>query len=75
VEGGYRQEENMGKARPNRHHIWLRKAFDGVFAPFLFDRGCLVDQRCNSISPISNIEWKELAASVTSSLFACSLEI
>jgi hypothetical protein len=63
------------KARPNRHHVWLRKAFDGVFAPFLFDKPALVDQRCNSVSPLSGIEWNELAAAPTSSLFAYSLEI
>ena len=63
------------KARPNRHHIWLRKAFDAVFAPFLFDTAALVDQRCNSVNPVSGIEWKELAAVLTSSVFAYSLEI
>lgn len=63
------------KARPNQHHIWLRKAFDGIFAPFLFDKAALVDQRCNNISPLSGIEWTEVAAALTSSLFAYSLEI
>ena len=63
------------KARPTRHHVWLRKAFDGVFAPFLFGKPALVDQRCNSVSPLSGIEWTELAAALTCSLFAYSLEI
>ena len=63
------------KARPNRHHVWLRKAFAGVFSPFLFDKPALVDQRCNSVSPLPGIEWRELAAALTSSLFAYSLEI
>lgn len=35
----------------------------------------MVDQRLNSVSPIKGIEWKELAAALTSSLFAYSLEI
>jgi hypothetical protein len=63
------------KARPNRHHIWLRKAFNAVYSPFLFDKAALVDQRLNSIAPNEGIEWKELAAALTSSLFAYSLEI
>lgn len=63
------------KARPNRHHVWLRKAFDGVFSPFLFSKPALVDQRCNSISPLPGIEWNEIGAALTSSLFAYSLEI
>jgi len=63
------------KARPNRHHIWLRKAVGAVYAPFLFAEASLVDQRLNSISPEDDIEWEELAAVITSSLFAYSLEI
>ena len=63
------------KAKPSRHHIWLRKAFDGVFAPFLFAEAALVDQRCNSVAPHPDLDWAELAASLTTSLFAYSLEI
>jgi len=63
------------KARPNRHHIWVRKAYNAVFAPFLFGKATLVDQRCNSVSPLGGVEWKELAAVLTTSLFAYSLEI
>jgi hypothetical protein len=63
------------KAKPNRHHIWVRKAMDGVFAPFLFETPALVDQRCNSISPAQGIEWKDLAAVLSSTLFAYSVEI
>jgi hypothetical protein len=63
------------KARPSCHNVWLRKAFNAVYAPFLFARSALVDQRLNSISPIEGVEWKELAAALTSSLFAYSLEI
>jgi hypothetical protein len=63
------------KAKPAFHHIWLRKAFNTIYAPFLFDKASLVDQRLNSVSPVEGIEWKELAAILTSSLFAYSLEI
>lgn len=63
------------KALPHRHHVWLRKAIDGVFSPFLFKKASLVDQRCNSLDPIAGVTWQELAAALTSSLFAYSLEI
>lgn len=63
------------KARPNKHHVWLRKAVDGVFAPYLFEAPVLVDQRCNSVAPDDDIEWQELAAILTSTLFAYSVEI
>jgi hypothetical protein len=63
------------KARPNKHHIWLRKAISSVYAPFFFEKAVLVDQRLNSIAPGEGIEWKELAAVLTSSTFAYSLEI
>lgn len=63
------------KARPNKHHIWLRKAIGSVYAPFFFDKAALVDQRLNSIVPNEGMKWKELAAALTSSLFAYSLEI
>jgi len=63
------------KARPNGHHVWLRKAFDGVFSPFLFTKAALVDQRCNSLSALDGITWQELAAVLTTSFFAYSLEI
>jgi hypothetical protein len=63
------------KARPNGHHVWLRKAFDAVFSPFLFSKPALVDQRCNSLSPVDGVTWQELAAALTTSFFAYSLEI
>lgn len=63
------------KARPNEHHVWLRKAFDGVFSPFIFTDSALVDQRCNSLSPVEGVTWQELAAALTTSFFAYSLEI
>jgi hypothetical protein len=63
------------KARPNKHHIWLRKAFNSTYAPFLFEKAMLVDQRLNSIGPVASIDWKGLAAALTTSLFTYSLEI
>jgi hypothetical protein len=63
------------KARPAAHNVWLRKAFDGVFSPFLFAKPALVDQRCNSLTPVAGIDWQEVAAALTCSLFAYSLEI
>jgi hypothetical protein len=63
------------KARPNKRHIWLRKAIGSVYAPFFFEKAVLVDQRLNSMVPLDGIEWKELAAILTTSLFAYSLEI
>lgn len=62
------------KAMPQSSHIWLRKAFAGVFAPFLFAKPATVDQRCNRVEPLDGIPWEELAALMTTSLFALSLE-
>src|SRR4029077_3112131 len=59
----------------NKHHVWLRKAFNATYAPFLFDKPALVDQRLNSLSPVEGVEWSELASVLTSSLFTYSLEI
>ena len=63
------------KARPHQHHVWVRKAVNAVFAPFLFKTSTLMDQRCNSLSPNDDISWGELAAVLTSTLFAYSVEI
>jgi hypothetical protein len=63
------------KAKPAFHHIWLRKALNTVYAPFVFDKAALVDQRLNSIAPIDGVEWREVAAAITTSIFAYSLEI
>ena len=63
------------RARPTKHHIWLRKAIDGVFAPYIFSKAALVDQRCNSITPNENIEWEELATVLTSTIFSYCVEI
>lgn len=62
------------KARPHREHIWLRKAFASVFAPFLFDDEATVDQRCNYISAKDGVSWRSLGALVSSSVFALCLE-
>ncbi len=63
------------KALPHKHHIWVRKAFGAMFAPFLFDKGVLVDQRCNSIDPLPSFEWREIGAVLTTTLFAYSVEV
>jgi hypothetical protein len=63
------------KAKPAFHHIWMRKALNTVYSPFIFNTPALVDQRLNCISPVDGIEWKEVASVLTSSLFAYSLEI
>jgi tRNA1(Val) A37 N6-methylase TrmN6 len=62
------------KARPRAAHIWLRKAIDGVHAPFLFTDPAVVDQRCNSLTPRPDVPWPLLAALVTTSLFAFAVE-
>jgi hypothetical protein len=62
------------KAQMHRVNIWLRKAFNTIYSPFIFDPGEAVDQRCNYVLPLDNIDWKELAALLTSSLFALSAE-
>ena len=64
----------MPKAQLHKVNIWLRKAFNTVYSPFIFEKGAAVDQRCNYVVPVEGIEWKELAAVLTSSLFALSAE-
>ena len=63
------------KATPHRHRLWLRKAYNGTYAPFVFERPVLVDQRCNAIDPAKDVPHDSLAALITSTLFAYSLEI
>ena len=63
------------KARPHRHHVWLRKAMDVVFAPCLFSTPTLVDQRFNSVEPKESITWQEIAAALTTTVFSYGLEI
>ncbi len=63
------------KAQPHKSHIWIRKAFDSVYAPFLFPQAAVVDQRCNFLIPNDGITWRELAAVLTSTLFTFSIEV
>lgn len=63
------------KASTHHHKLWVRKAFDGIFAPFIFGKAALVDQRCNALSPVKGVPELSLAAAVTSSIFGYSLEI
>jgi len=63
------------KAKPHPTRLWLRKAISSVYAPFVFKKSAVVDQRCNYIEPIDGIDVETLAAVLTSSIFAYSLEI
>lgn len=63
------------KARPHAAQIWLRKAIDGVHAPLLFPTPAVVDQRCNSLTPIGDLPWQLLAAVLTATTFALALEL
>ncbi|MDT6939348.1 hypothetical protein RI570_04215 [Brucella pseudogrignonensis] len=62
------------KARPHLYHVALRKAVNGNFSPYLFEKPALLDQRLNGLQP-NGINWKELAAVLTSTLFSYSLEV
>lgn len=64
----------MPKALLHKRNIWLRKAFGSVFSPFLFEKAAAVDQRCNFVEPIEGLDWKLVAAVLTSSLFALAAE-
>jgi hypothetical protein len=64
----------MPKAQLHQMNIWLRKAFNSVYSPFIFDTAASVDQRCNYVLPVEGVDWKVLAAFLTSSLFALSAE-
>jgi hypothetical protein len=63
------------KAQPHKAHVWIRKAFGSVYAPFLFSRSHLLDQRCNFLIPKKDITWPELAAVLTSTLFTLAVEV
>jgi hypothetical protein len=63
------------KATPHPAAIWLRKACNTIYAPFLFDAAAVVDQRCNYLEPKAGISKELLASVVTSTLFAFALEI
>lgn len=63
------------KALPCPAHIWLRKAFDTVFAPYVFSEERVVDQRCNYLKPLHNLSPELIGAVLTSTLFSYALEI
>lgn len=62
------------KARLHRAHIWLRKAFNSTFSPFIFETAVALDQRCNYVLPRVGLEWEVLGAVLTSSLFGLAAE-
>lgn len=62
------------KAIPHKAHIWMRKAFDATYAPFLFPGGAVLDQRCNFLTPCEGVSWQALATLLCSSIFALSVE-
>jgi len=64
----------MPKAQLHEVNIWLRKAFNSIYSPFIFEQGAALDQRCNYVISKEGVNWKELAAFFTSSLFALSGE-
>lgn len=64
----------MPKAQLHQMNIWLRKAFNSVYSPFIFETPAAVDQRCNYVLPAEGISWKVVASALTSSLFALSAE-
>ena len=63
------------KAQPHEANIWIRKAFDSVYAPFLSPLAAVLDQRCNYLVPIQGIAWPELGAVLTSTLFTFAVEV
>jgi hypothetical protein len=63
------------KALAHQHKLWLRKAIDGVYSPFIFKKAAIVDQRCNSLAALKGVPEQSLAAVISSSLFGYALEI
>lgn len=63
------------KAARNPSRIWMRKAFGGVFAPFICEEPIVADQRCNFCLPKPGLTSDELAALLTSSVLAYSIEV
>ena len=63
------------KAIAHQHKLWLRKAFDGIYSPFVFKKPAVVDQRCNSIAVVKGLPEQSLAAAITSTLFGYALEV
>lgn len=62
------------KAKLHMSNIWVRKAFDSNYAPFLYSSRIAFDQRCNYVIPLKENEWELLAAILSSSLFAFAVE-
>ncbi len=62
------------KATPHEAHIGVRKAFDGTYAPVIFKQARVLDQRCNCLIARSGLAWETVAAIITSSIFALSVE-
>lgn len=63
------------KAKPHASRLWLRKAINTVYAPFIFDTNAIVDQRCNYVDTINGLPWELVGAVTSSTLFAYSLEV
>ena len=64
----------MPKAQLHRTNLWLRKGIGSVYSPFIFETAAAMDQRCNYILPLEGIDWRSVAAVLTSTLFALSTE-
>ena len=62
------------KATPHRAHLWIRKAFNGVFSPFVFGSEVAFDQRGNSVVPKTDPEWRLIGAVLSSSIFSLAVE-
>lgn len=63
------------KAKPHKACIWLRKAFNTIYSPFLFRKGVVLDQRCNYLEPVEGLSDETLATFLTSTTFAYAVEI
>jgi len=64
----------MPKAKLHKMNVWLRKGIGSVFSPIIFENASAVDQRCNYFEPLQGIDWRIVAAVLTSSLFVLSAE-
>ncbi len=62
------------KATPHASKLWYRKAIDRNFAPFVFDRPTVVDQRCNFITSKDTRLDDPVAAAVSSTVFSLAVE-
>jgi hypothetical protein len=60
----------MPKAKLHKMNVWLRKGVGSVHSPFIFETPAAMDQRCNYVLPLEDIDWRVVAALLTSSLFA-----